>query len=81
MIKILIRLFVYLVCNADAAFASEYFVALHRDDNNVGDKDYPLKTIFKASELAMPGDTVSIMGGEYTLQKQFRSVRSGNFTQ
>ena len=81
MIKILIGLFVYLVCDADAVFANEYFVALHGADGNAGTKAYPLKSIFKASELAMPGDTVSIMGGEYKLQKQFRPLRSGTFLQ
>ncbi len=81
MIKVLTSVFVCLFCIAADAFANEYFVALNGDDNNAGDKAHPLKSIFKASELAMPGDTVSIMGGEYKLQKQFKPLRSGTFMQ
>jgi hypothetical protein len=81
MIKVLTGVFVCLFCITVDAFAHEYFVALNGDDNNAGSKAHPFKSIFKATELAMPGDTVSIMGGEYTLQKQFKPLRSGTFMQ
>lgn len=81
MIKNFFGLFVSFFLITVNAFANEYFVALNGDDSNAGNKEHPLKNIFKASELAMPGDTVSIMGGQYTLQKQFRPLRSGTFMQ
>lgn len=57
--------------------AKEYFVRLSGNDNNPGSCKLPFRTIFKASEIAMPGDTITIWGGEYQLEKQFRPVRSG----
>lgn len=59
------------------AGAKEYFVGLTGDDNNLGTKNFPFSSISKASENAMPGDTVTIFGGEYQLSDQFRPVRSG----
>lgn len=47
------------------------------NDHYSGTKQRPFFTIFKASEMAMPGDTVTIMGGEYELRKQFKPIRSG----
>ena len=57
--------------------AKEYFVAPIGNDNQNGTKSSPLQTIFKASEMAIPGDTITILGGDYQLAKQFRPVRSG----
>jgi hypothetical protein len=58
--------------------ANEYYVDINGSDNNPGTKEKPLKGIFKASELAKPGDTITIRKGEYKLQKQFRPLHSGN---
>ena len=57
--------------------AKEYFVSVSGNDQHPGTKNQSFKTIFKASETAMPGDTVTILGGEYQLSRQFRPVRSG----
>ena len=61
--------------------ARECFVTMNGNDNNPGTKNLPFGSIFKASETAMPGDTVTIFGGEYKLQNQFKPVRSGNAEQ
>jgi hypothetical protein len=66
-----------LILLAFSAGAKEYFVATSGNDQQSGLKNQPFKTIFKASEAAMPGDTVTILGGEYQLTRQFRPVRSG----
>ncbi len=69
-----------LVCLAFLFFgagAKEYFVGLAGNENNPGTKIFPFGSINNASETAMPGDTVTILGGEYKLQNQFRPVRSG----
>lgn len=66
-----------LILLAFSAGAKEYFVATSGNDQQSGLKNQPFKTIFKASEAAMPGDTVTILGGEYQLTRQFSPVRSG----
>jgi len=40
-------------------------VATHGSDAAEGSKDRPLRTISRAAELALPGDTVIVHGGEY----------------
>jgi hypothetical protein len=57
--------------------AKEYVVGIRGNDQNKGTKQHPFETIFKASETAMPGDTITILGCEYQLARQFRPVRSG----
>jgi hypothetical protein len=73
--------FIFISCfilTSSSIFANEYYVALTGNDKNPGTKNLPFITIFKASEIAMPGDTVTISGGEYKLRSQFRPLRSGN---
>lgn len=62
---------------SSSVLATEYFVALDGNDQHSGTRENPFKSIFRASEVAMPGDTVTIRGGAYTLQNQFKPVRSG----
>jgi len=57
--------------------AKEFFVALNGNDKFQGTRNHPFQTIFTASEMAMPGDTITILSGEYKLPQQFRPVRSG----
>ena len=59
------------------AEAKEFFVALNGNDKFQGTRNHPFQTIFTASEMAMPGDTITILSGEYKLPQQFRPVRSG----
>jgi len=59
---------------------NEYFVDLNGNDDHSGTKSQPFASIFKASEIAMPGDTITVHGGLYRLQKQFRPSRSGTFS-
>lgn len=70
----LLACFVFLVSNG---FAKEYFVGLNGKDNLKGTNDLPFRSIFKASEMAMPGDTVTILGGDYQLSHPFRPLHSG----
>ncbi len=72
-----LNLIACLILLAFSAGAKEFFVATSGNDQQQGTKNRPFKTIFKASESAMPGDTITIMGGEYQLLWQFRPVRSG----
>jgi len=73
-----VNLFVCLVFLFFVGRANEYFVSNAGNDNHNGTKKFPFKSIFRASEAAFPGDTVTILEGEYQLRKQFRPVRSGN---
>lgn len=60
-----------------SAGAKELFIAPAGSDENPGTQMQPFQTIFKASEVAMPGDTITIGAGEYKLSRQFRPVKSG----
>lgn len=57
--------------------AKEYVVSPEGNDQHSGTRAMPFKSIFKASEVAMPGDTITIRKGEYFLHSQFKPVRSG----
>lgn len=57
--------------------AKEYSVSINGSDKNKGTINLPFGSIFKASETANPGDTITIMAGEYKLTSQFRPFRSG----
>lgn len=72
-----ITLIACFIALSSSVFASEYFVGLTGNDRQPGNRNQPFKSIFKASETAMPGDTITILGGEYTLPRQFRPSRSG----
>jgi hypothetical protein len=74
-------LFMGFLLAATSGFATEYFVDLKGNDNNPGTRGLPFKSIYKASQVAIPGDTVSIRGGEYILQDQFKPLHSGLSTQ
>jgi hypothetical protein len=52
--------------------AREYFVSLKGFDNNPGTVDNPFRTIQKASGQVKPGDTITIRGGTYLLDAQFK---------
>ena len=75
--KKLIGILLFLIIFTFALDAKEYFVRLSGNDDNPGSYKLPFRTIFKASEIAMPGDTITIWGGNYKLEKQFRPIRSG----
>jgi hypothetical protein len=57
--------------------AKEYFVSLQGNDQQNGSKRFPFKSIHRASEVAIHGDTITIGGGEYILKEQFKPQRSG----
>ena len=48
-----------------------YYVSPSGDDGNAGMVDKPLRTIGKALELVIPGDTVMVRGGTYYEQISF----------
>lgn len=72
--NILLALLITITTNS---YSKEYSVSHKGTDNQNGSKGTPFKTIFKATEVAMPGDTVTIMGGIYQLTRQFSPLRSG----
>lgn len=57
--------------------AKEYFVGINGNNSHPGSKALPFNSISKASETALPGDTVTILRGEYKLSSQFKPFRSG----
>jgi hypothetical protein len=69
--------FIVFLLTSATGFATEYFVDLKGNDHNPGTRILPFGTINKASEVAMPGDTITVRGGEYILDKQFKPARSG----
>jgi len=75
--KIRTSILLFFLFLTSSGFTREFFVGMNGNDSNSGTKDFPFKTIFTASETAMPGDSVTIFGGVYNLQKQFRPLRSG----
>ena len=44
---------------------SEFHVATTGSDHADGSEDRPFRTINRAADLAMPGDTVLVHSGEY----------------
>ncbi|HET6557944.1 MAG TPA: right-handed parallel beta-helix repeat-containing protein [Prolixibacteraceae bacterium] len=77
MTKLNILFVAFLMMISSLSSATEYFVALNGHDHQNGTRELPFNSIFKASEVAMPGDTVTIREGEYILPNQFKPVRSG----
>lgn len=57
--------------------AKEYFVSVNGSDNNDGSFTTPFKSIAKASEVAIAGDTITINQGVYILEKTFSPLHSG----
>jgi hypothetical protein len=65
-----VRIFCLLIllisaCIVEMAFGSEYFVGRNGNDTNIGSRNEPWATLEKASQAACPGDTVSLLPGEY----------------
>lgn len=59
--------------------AKEYFVDTKGNDSNPGTKRSSFRSIYKASEAALPGDIITFSGGEYRLNNQFIPFRSGTY--
>jgi len=53
-------------------YSREYFVSLQGFDGNSGTINQPFRTLKHASDQVNPGDTVTIRGGTYLLDAQFR---------
>ncbi len=58
-------LMAYLVALTTAARATEFHVATNGNDANPGTRESPLRTIQHASDLAMPGDQITVHQGIY----------------
>jgi parallel beta-helix repeat protein len=56
---------VLLLFFAPLAGATDYFVATSGDDGNAGSQNQPWRTLQHAADMAGPGDTVSVHGGNY----------------
>ncbi len=63
--KSLIFLLLFFTCLTDKIAAQTYYVSNTGNDSNPGTAFQPLKTIQKAAENAMPGDTVFVFEGTY----------------
>ncbi|MFC3562683.1 right-handed parallel beta-helix repeat-containing protein [Pedobacter jamesrossensis] len=72
-----ISLIAVLVFVSQYVMSEEYFVSSFGNDKYPGTKMKPFGSIFKASEIARPADTVTILEGTYYLTKQFRPSHSG----
>ena len=69
---------IFLLCHFQYSQAKEYFVSLNGSDSNSGSVDNPFRTIVKASDAAKEGDTITLRGGIYELEKVFKLPRGGN---
>jgi len=58
-------LFVFSVCCICASYARELHVTTQGCDASDGSIDTPLRTINRAAQLALPGDTVTVHAGTY----------------
>ena len=72
-----IILFLMICGSAVNLSAKEYFVSLHGSDSNAGSIADPFLTLVKASDAAGAGDTITIRGGNYILEKIFKPTRGG----
>jgi hypothetical protein len=81
MSKIIINFIFIFLFLTSTSFAKEYFVSPLGNDNSNGSKAHPFISIFKASVVAVAGDTVTIFGGEYIMTEQFRPKNSGKLNQ
>ncbi|SEA42540.1 Right handed beta helix region [Porphyromonadaceae bacterium KH3R12] len=67
----------FLLCFSPYISGKEYFVAHYGSDKAPGTMSDPFGTIQKACSVAQAGDTVTIRGGEYYIDKQIIPERSG----
>lgn len=72
MLKFLFTGLLLTILNVSGVQAKEFFVSLKGFGSNAGTVDRPFKTLQKASDQIAPGDTVTIRGGVYVLDAQFR---------
>ncbi|MCF8357455.1 MAG: T9SS type A sorting domain-containing protein [Prolixibacteraceae bacterium] len=57
---------------------STFYVATDGNNDNTGTFDKPFLTIIKALEVALPGDTIYIRGGEYRFARDIEIKLTGN---
>jgi hypothetical protein len=72
-----ILVFLFIQAAIASVHSKEYFVSLNGSDSNSGTVDRPLLSLAKASDLAREGDTVTLRGGTYLLDKPFTPRRGG----
>ncbi|MFG0287981.1 MAG: DUF1565 domain-containing protein, partial [Rhodopirellula sp. JB044] len=51
--------------NLDSLHAETYVVSVSGDDQSPGNSEHPFRTISRAAEAAMPGDTILVRAGVY----------------
>ncbi len=75
--------FIMLVLVFQIANAKNYYVSPNGNDLNTGiTQNTPYRTIQKAADLTLPGDTVFVMNGTFTTSSSFLTVnRSGTSTE
>ena len=64
------------LCVKLAVNRKDYFVAVNGNDANDGSASHPFRTISRATNIAMPGDTITVHGGVY--REQIIPPRGGN---
>jgi len=68
---LLINLFTY-------GTVSTYYVSLQGNDSNPGSETQPFRTIQKAVDIVIAGDTILVRGGTYELINTISITKSGN---
>ena len=66
---------IFCLALALGARAVEYYVAVDGSDSSSGSEHWPFRTIQKAEDMMMPGDTCYVRGGVY--REVVRPRRSG----
>ncbi len=78
-ISLYLIIFWFLIANR-LAFPKAYYIAPDGNDNNGGTLESPFATIQKAQDLAQPGDTLYLRGGNYYPDAQTIFSKKGNPT-
>ncbi len=75
-IRIIAALFLSIQFNLESQGTS-YFVSLQGNNLSTGSFDLPFLTIEKGISVALPGDTVFVRGGKFTVASTIRISKSG----
>ncbi len=72
MSKNLSKVILFSIFATQAIFARDYYVSTKGSDSNDGTLQHPFKTIQKAADIAIAGDTVYVRGGTYVGTVRFK---------
>ena len=60
-----ICIYIISMCCIHSFNAQDYHISIDGYDHNVGNKEYPFRTISKAASIALPGDVITVHEGTY----------------